>query len=680
MQKPTKIELDFSKYDLFIFDYFDTIVSRHVHPEMIKMQACEKISRIYNLSINGYSLYKIRSEIEASLCSRNKEQGFDLDFQLPECLEEIWSKLLLGKIVQKQKFIKLFIDIELSIECAMQFINNDVLNLIKELKIHKKKLIIISDFYIPKAYFQTFIKHHDLSSYFDELYVSSDHLLTKKSGRLYASVLNNLKNNNKIVMIGDNHDSDYNQALSYGISAYHIDRSHQHSIYAAQLAKCYEEKLIENNLKKYIANKSLKFPELALSLYTFIELLHNKLLDLGSKDVFFLAREGQWLKLLFDNYQETHNFLGDTFIKTHYLKVSRRSTFLPSLKPLEQENFEVLFRQYRKISVKEFLLNLGLEELIDYLVPIFGEKNILLRQEDLPTSDIFRDLINNDFFKEKYENCRKLQKQYFSTYLKSFLKSESSNTLYLVDVGWKGTIQDNIYSFINSESSNSFEYKNVYGLYVGLVASGNINPNNSKEGLLFSSIDKLTKDFYIFNENRSLFEVLLAANHGSAAKYIATQNYEFNSLVNPLLDPFHEEELYKDKIKPYQDSINNIFEKICNNLAKNFHSKNWLLSTTAKYHYRMNFGASSSEIEWFTSAYHVENFGVFEESSFKIDKSAKKIYNRFLFYKYIATTKSLDLGFWPWSICLQRGGHLAAYLYKRHRIKQNKAQNLTNKT
>jgi predicted HAD superfamily hydrolase len=114
---------------------------------------------------------------------------------------------------------------------------------------------------------------------------------------------------------------------------------------------------------KHIANSAIAkanydlFPELATTLLYFIARLHDALVEQGVRQVYFLSREGQPLKRMFDLYQ---NKVSGS-ITSYYLEVSRRSTLLPSLEPLAEEGFETLFRQYRRISLFEFLSSLGLE-------------------------------------------------------------------------------------------------------------------------------------------------------------------------------------------------------------------------------------------------------------------------------------------------------------------------------
>ena len=129
------------------------------------------------------------------------------------------------------------------------------------------------------------------------------------------------------------------------------------------------------------------FPELATTLFYFIQKLHDALVEQGVEQVYFLSREGQPLKRMFDMYRER----AGGRITSHYLEVSRRSTLLPSLGPLAEENFETLFRQYRRISLLEFLSSLGLEQQTKRIAQALGLSDGAedQREEDFPTSQTF---------------------------------------------------------------------------------------------------------------------------------------------------------------------------------------------------------------------------------------------------------------------------------------------------
>ena len=398
------------------------------------------------------------------------------------------------------------------------------------------------------------------------------------------------------------------------------------------------------------------FPEMATTLLYWVTRLHRALIARRVRHVFFLSREGQPLKQIFDLYCDRVG--GD--ITSHYLEVSRRSTFLPSLGPLPEERFETLFRQYRFISMFEFLSSLGLEAHCDAIARELriGHEQIRERMPDFPQSALFARLLASPTFLERYERRRLEQRNAFVSYLTQLAGGKIPSELTLVDVGWKGTIQDHLHSLLCRPGDSPV--RSLSGFYVGLIHPGNIRPGNEKEGLLFSSLGTRTRKFGIFNENRSLFEVLLAANHGSVL------GYEFDSggRGRPVRDVFEEENMLARAVFPVQRHLIARIGTLIGEVAPTPSSESQSLDAVARAHARMVFRPSPVESAWFASIFHVENFGVFERSEFGVRSPQPSIIDRMAFLVALARRKAGgDLGFWPWHTIRQRAGTLPAAFY-----------------
>ncbi|WP_127960348.1 hypothetical protein [Serratia microhaemolytica] len=398
------------------------------------------------------------------------------------------------------------------------------------------------------------------------------------------------------------------------------------------------------------------FPELATSLFYFIEKLHRILLEQGIERVYFLSREGQPLMRMFDMYCE-HTA---KHVVSHYLEVSRRSTLLPSLAPLAEENFETLFRQYRCISLFEFLSSLGLEQYTKDIVKTLEltDGREIQREKDFPTSTIFMKLRNSLEFGELYEHERTIRRKAFIDYLAVLSGGELPSRLAIVDVGWKGTIQDNLFALLCNKNDTPVNV--VTGYYIGLVAEGAANSRNNKYGLLFSSVGTPSPKFRVFNENRALFEVLLAADHGSIISYQSTEN----GCAYPVRGEFEESDMLRAEVFPVQHSLFKRFEKLLATSPHYFENKSFFFNKLVKGHSRMVFNPTPQERRWFSSVFHVENYGVFEHSHFAVLQSPQGVVQRLLFLKKLLLRKDIgDLGFWPWNTIYERGGRVAAFIY-----------------
>jgi len=395
------------------------------------------------------------------------------------------------------------------------------------------------------------------------------------------------------------------------------------------------------------------FPELATTLFYFIQKLHDALVEQGVEQVYFLSREGQPLKRMFDMYRER----AGGRITSHYLEGSRRSTLIPSLGPLAEENFETLFRQYRRISLLEFLSSLGLEQQTKRIAQALGLPDGAedRREEDFPTSQTFTALKSLTQFQSLYESERVARRRAFIDYTKELSGGALPVRLVVVDVGWKGTIQDNLFALLCREGDTPL--RAVTGYYVGLVAEGAAGPDNDKHGLLFSSVGVRSPKFRVFNENRALFEVVLAADHGSIVSYEATSHGH----ARPIRGEFEEGEMLATEVFPVQRHLFEHFERMVDSMAE---GRSIPFEKVVQGHTRMVFNPTLPEKAWFSSVFHVENYGVFEHSRFAAPEMRLKLAERLRFLIQVLGERSVGaLGFLPWSTLYDRGGALPAAIY-----------------
>jgi hypothetical protein len=395
------------------------------------------------------------------------------------------------------------------------------------------------------------------------------------------------------------------------------------------------------------------FPEMSLTLYVFVVLLHRRLRP-QTASVCFLSREGQPLMRLFDAYR---GHCGHP--RAHYLEVSRQSTYLPSLRPLPQESFDALFRQYWTTSPWEFLASLGLDAFASQLGDAVGIDPDVLHQRvaHLPSTALFRQLVHNQQFERLYEDHRTTQRRALLDYLTSVCDGALPDQLALVDVGWKGSIQDNLLSALRRAGAPC---RRLSGYYVGLVGPGATDDGNRKTGVLFSCVETPSRYFRTFNESRALLEVLLAADHASVKSYA----YDSAGGVRPVRGSFEEEAVITEQVRPVQQKLFNRFDHICSLLNTTGMPSEELVSMAARFHARMVFHPREAERRWFASLFHVENFGVFQRSYLAPAGIRRGVFHRLAFVAGLRRRAArIDLGFWPYLTIRERGGPVAAFFY-----------------
>jgi hypothetical protein len=405
------------------------------------------------------------------------------------------------------------------------------------------------------------------------------------------------------------------------------------------------------------------FPEMGITLWHFTYKLFLQLRKDKVDHIFFCSKEGEFLKCLFDAFQR--DVFGRKIIETHYLLVSRKATFICSLRSLPDEDFSRLFFQYQNISLREFLLSLNFTE--DRAACLCRSLDLDYTQclDNFPETMEFQALLKAKGFISLFESTRNEQRQNFLKYLNTFGIDFEKQGLNMVDVGWKGSIQNNIYHTLRNKIR-------VCGYFLGNIRPTELGENNIKKAILFSDYPQLTPYYMVYRNNTSLFEMILGASHGSADGYFSPtqlqkdvsfynqgrlrQSFKNKSDVYPATREQPEERaLFLTQIEPIQQSILRMNEEINRLfvLSKTvFPNQLWL----AKRHARMVFHPKKREVRFFERLYHLENFGLFKFSKFKRNGSLS-IKQRYRNLKAIMQNPGsiLETGVWP-PIILRRLG------------------------
>jgi hypothetical protein len=405
------------------------------------------------------------------------------------------------------------------------------------------------------------------------------------------------------------------------------------------------------------------FPEMGITLWHFTCKLFLQLRKDNVDHLLFCSKEGEFLKCLFDAFQL--NVFGKKIIDTHYLLVSRKSTFICSLRSLPDENFSRLFFQYQNISLREFLLSLNFDEERAADLCRFLDLDFTQRFVNFGETNVFKTLLKTKRFISLFESTRHEQRQNFLKYLNTFGIDFEKQGLNIVDVGWKGSIQNNIYHTLRNRIR-------VCGYYLGNLMPTELGENNIKKAILFSNYPRLTPYYMVYRNNTSLFEMILGASHGSADGYFSSTQLKkdvayannrrsrqvpgFMSEVFPATrDQPEERALFINQIKPIQQSIFRLNEEINRLFVLSgavLPNQSWL----AQRHARMVFHPKMKEVHFFEKLYHLENFGIFEFSEFKRNGSLS-LKQRFRNLKAIMQNPGpiLETGVWP-PIILRRLG------------------------
>lgn len=650
-------EIHNKQYKNIFFDIFDTIVSRTVQPEYTKKIWANHIVKRCKLNISMIDLYQKRNRLEASIGEKNANEGHDWEFCYQDLLTELYQEIETD--ISLEEFSKIATEIEVEIESNVQKVDDKVLKEIKRAKKEGKKIYCISDMYLSKEMITEIFNNLEILEYFDDIFISCEYLKNKKSGELYSIVLKKLKAKpEECIMIGDNEHSDFTMPKEKGMEALHLDRSKNYKKYEKFEQENTPELTLEK-VEKLTEKNSDNFENIIFSLYNFTEKLYYQLLDDGLDEVFFLSREGEYLKKLFDEFQK--NIYGKK-LKTNYLLVSRKATYLPSLKSLDKEDFAGLLQQYSYINLKEFLasLNFSKEDIQSILDSYRKDCQKIIEKEELNENEEreMKEIIDGNYdqkiiylyesklliflkenktFKEIYEQNRTEQNELFKKYIHSMTKEKR---ICVVDVGWNGSIQDNIANILGSEYT-------VTGYLLGLVTREDpkkVAKLNNKQGLIFTNVPEVSKNFDLYAENRSVYEILLGASHGSANRYV-----EKGSKVEVLtFEKKEEKDIYKNVISKIQDTMMETFKELLKIIPNGYYDNKKLEKIFNRAHFKMLFLPNEEQLKFYNKIYHYENFGVFEFTEFNLKKKLSIKYYLKENLKYFIKHKAFFYdAFWP---------------------------------
>ncbi len=651
----------------FCFDYFDTLVVRNVLPEYTKQLAARQHSLLLGGNPSAEELFAMRQHIEKKLCEQNLASGGELEFYLPDFAREYHLQLRkrlgnVGWLSDAETFCADILHIETTVEKAVQRPCSESIQVVDYLRKQGLSTVLISDFYLPGSYFAQMLANVSLDDRFDQLFVSADFRQAKGSGRLYKVVCEQLAcRPEHLTMVGDNLHSDVKMAREQGVTAIHLRHPEQQKFYQAWQAESRRQpSAVEESFAKALHTRG-PFKEISSTLWYFTFRLLEHLQEQQVKDVFFFSKEGEFLKKMFDRLQD--DLFGCRPVNSHYLLVSRKATFLASLRPLPEEDFCRLFNHYREISLRDFLLSLNFEDSVARAVCDEAGLAYSTRFTDLQTRPEFRRLLELKLFQSLYASRRLAQRNNFMAYLDSFGVDYQRDGLAIVDVGWKGSIQDNLFFILEEKVP-------VQGFFVGSVYATEQRDGNRKKGILFDDQPAQTPYFHVYNNNRSLFEMMLGASHGSADGYFTPEQFAAlpgdhqrdvqlristaDDVLVTTLDLPEERSLFEEKIRPIQEQV----YRDAGSLNSAYLSSGCTLPDDqwfARRHARMVFTPDKAEVLFFERLYHLENFGVFEYTNFTTDQHPS-LWQRFEnFIKIRKDPAILEMGIWP-PIILRRLG------------------------
>ncbi|MDD5867399.1 MAG: rhamnan synthesis F family protein [Lachnospiraceae bacterium] len=448
----TNLKLDLMAYDVISFDIFDTLLTRELHHPVDLFWLMEKAepgrreaNRVSGAESNQLNHRfdaekRILAEIEANHSFGAKTSIRQIYSILKESMH--WSETEMEHYLQE----------EIDLERELLSPRRDMVDLWNQLRKKGKRLILVSDMYLPKDIIEDILSKNGIQGY-EALYISCEEGLRKDDGSLWEKVLTDYQGMN-LAHVGDNLQSDWQELSDRNEKTCWIMNPRDEERIDGQSAceSKINDPIMQSIVKGLTCNLGAYNSPFALStdgqfrfhdsytfgwtafgplFYEFITWIHNKARENEVQMIAFLAREGYIFRQLYQI------IFGDQALPSCYLLTSRRSVSVAAIRT-EEDIMEILRRDYDG-SLRNLLVSrLGYpQEKAEH----FPDRQVHFKKG--ASDDDFSKTIEKirAIFPEVISYAKEERTSYLGYLDQMFPSNVDRDKVLLVDIGYSGTIQ-----------------------------------------------------------------------------------------------------------------------------------------------------------------------------------------------------------------------------------------------
>jgi FMN phosphatase YigB (HAD superfamily) len=513
-------------YRLRTIDVWDTILRRRSSPEFSKLASARALALAWGhvLDLGGadhWAIYRERCLIEAQLSGKGGGE-----FRIHDVMERLVRRFLTAGIASDDvsDLAEELVEIEFAFERRNTYLDRHLLDFIE--KYPAERTIFLSDFYMPADRLNRLLTHHGASDRIPDGISSCDIGLNKRSGGLFAHVHAKFGvSPSEHVHIGDDRHSDVEVPRRSGVHAVHFEPESEHRKRQLEAALLVDRNALLRHVVSTAAtaaeteargldHEARQAFEIGLRAAPLIIgfLLHvaEQVLSDKAQRLFFFSREGEfflevWRKLFPDD-----RLAGLDMPAPRLLEVSRIATFCGSLQGLSTTEMMRLWTLYSSQSMEALLLSLGLEP---------APFSDVCRAHGLPLGEKvaqpWRDarvkrLFDDPSFAGPIVEKSRTDREALTRYLGQQGWDGSASRVAIVDIGWRGTIQDNL--------SRLFPECQLTGHYMGLLRFLNAQPSNCRKTAFGPDLNSSAAHEELMR-GIPLLEMLCNSPNGSVAGY-----------------------------------------------------------------------------------------------------------------------------------------------------------------
>ena len=284
-----------SRYDVISFDVFDTLIFRPfaLPEDLFYLTGCE-------LGILNFKNLRVWAEWDAREKYNVREGNREIS------LSDIWDDLEAEAGISSRQGQ----ETERAVEQKLCYANPFMLEVWKRLAEQDKKIIIVSDMYLPQECIGSILERAGYAGA-RKVYVSNEYHKSKADGRLYQQVLSDLCGDGNrdgkpsIIHVGDNPHSDMKQAEQAGLEIFPYGNVNKNALlYRAfdmspLIGSAYRaivSNWLYSGLRAYSMEYEYGFIYGGLFVLGYCIFIHDQCREKGIDKLLFLSRDGDVLK------------------------------------------------------------------------------------------------------------------------------------------------------------------------------------------------------------------------------------------------------------------------------------------------------------------------------------------------------------------------------------------------
>jgi Tfp pilus assembly protein PilF len=454
------------RWSLITYDVWDTVLRRRCHPDEIKLHTARYLLLKWPALVkqplhDARQLLQLRVQCEHSIGQRERAAGFDDEYGLREVLL-LWLSLVANRPLapaEAEALADELLAAEIRQEKLHVYADPQFPTLLGQLR--GQRHLFASDFYLPADTLRDLLSHAGARLPGLDGVSSCDSRLNKRSGRLFQQ----LRTQTGIAApdhlhLGDNEFSDVFIPRVSGARSLHFwNPTEEHRRARLQrrfqlrprTARPYFQELAAG-LRQVTAPPDWPAPHRELFahgvrfaplFFGFAHFVAEQALLGGFPAVHFFTREGEFFQQLYQTLAREDVF-GLPLPPAQLLEVSRLATFAASVTRPGADELMRIWTLYSSQSMDGLLRSFDAPP-ADFAPYLERHRLTLAEEITHPWRDprVQRLLDDPGFLDRLAAHCRE-KRALLKAYLAARGLTETTSRAALVDIGWRGTIQDNL--------------------------------------------------------------------------------------------------------------------------------------------------------------------------------------------------------------------------------------------